>query len=59
MIIQKNIKKKIEEEYTSWESKAYGSRDEKFRKKTGQFFTPPQLTMQMLEKFDDLKRKYS
>ena len=56
MRLTETIKKKIEEEYAAWESKAYGSRDDKHRKRTGQFFTPPVLTVKMLEKFDDLTR---
>lgn len=57
MTISENVKKLIEEEYKNWESVQYVGKDKKERQKLGQFFTPPTLTMQMLEKFESIEDK--
>lgn len=54
MQISDEVKKKIEEEYAHWVNEQYGSKSKEERQKLGQFFTPPALTIKMLEKFDDL-----
>lgn len=51
MTISEDTIKKIEEEYAAWEGRAYGSRDATHRKRTGQFFTPPALTVKTMEKY--------
>lgn len=47
----------IEEEYKQWEAVQYSGKTKKERQKLGQFYTPPVLTIRMLEKFDDIKDK--
>lgn len=54
MKLSQDIIKKIEAEYNEWCSIQYGGNDEKQRKALGQFYTPPVLTVKMLEKFEDL-----
>lgn len=48
---------KIKAEYTEWESQLWAGKDLKERQKLGQFATPPELTVKMLEKFDSIKDK--
>lgn len=50
-------KEKIQAEYDAWQSKQYAGKDKKARQAKSQFFTPPQLTVKMLEKFDSVKDK--
>ena len=38
-----------------WEECQYAGKARKERQKMGQFFTPPELTIQMVEKFEDMK----
>ena len=54
MIISNEIKQKIQEEYDNWVNIQYGSKTKEERQKLGQFFTPPELSIQMLEKYEDL-----
>ena len=44
----------IEEEFDEWKDKMYADKSLSERQDLGQFFTPPELTIQMLEKFDSL-----
>ena len=55
MKITDEIKTKIQAEYDTYVCKAYESKDKKERQKMGQFFTPPALTIKMIEKFDNLE----
>ena len=57
MKITDEIKAKIQAEYDTYVCKAYESKDKKERQKLGQFFTPPALTVKMIEKFDTIKDK--
>ena len=50
-------KEKIQAEYDVWQAEQYAGKDKKERQKLGQFFTPPALTIKMLEKFDTIKDK--
>ena len=50
-------KEKIQAEYDAWQSKQYAGKDKKARQDKAQFFTPPVLTIKMLEKFDTLEDK--
>ena len=50
-------KEKIQAEYDAWQAEQYSGKDKKERQKLGQFFTPPALTVKMLEKFDSVKDK--
>ena len=47
----------IETEFKQWSELQYAGKDKKERQKLGQFFTPPPLTIKMLEKFDTVKDK--
>ena len=54
MTLSDDIKAKIQAEYDAWQSKQYVGKDKKARQAKAQFFTPPPLTIKMLEKFDSL-----
>lgn len=54
MKLVKEIKDKIIKEYTDWYEHQYGDRSLKERQELGQFFTPPELTIKMIEKYDNL-----
>lgn len=43
----------IKEEYTQWKDKMYADNSLSRRKDFGQFFTPPELSIKMLEKFEN------
>lgn len=43
----------IKEEYIHWKDKMYADNSISRRKDFGQFFTPPELSIKMLEKFDN------
>lgn len=43
----------IKEEYTQWKDKMYADRTLAHRKDFGQFFTPPELSIKMLERLSD------
>ena len=55
MKINDEIKSKIQAEYDAWQSQQYAGKDKKARQAKAQFFTPPALTIKMLEKFDSLE----
>ena len=57
MTLNDDIKSKIQAEYDALQSKQYAGKDKKARQAKAQFFTPPQLTIKMLEKFDSLEDK--
>lgn len=57
MVLSDDIKKAIEEEYNSWMDCQYSGKDKTERQKLGQFFTPPPLTIKMLEKFESITNK--
>ena len=44
----------IEEEFDEWKDKMYADKSLSERQDLGQFFTPPELTIRMIEKFQDL-----
>ena len=54
MRLSDDIKQKIVAEYNEFASKQYQNHTEESRKKLGAFYTPPQLSIQMLEKYEDL-----
>lgn len=43
----------IKEEYSQWKDSMYANRTLSERKDFGQFFTPPDLSIKMLEKFEN------
>lgn len=57
MILSNAIKQAIQQEYNSWVDCQYSGKDKKDRQKMSQFFTPPPLTIKMLEKFDSIENK--
>lgn len=57
MILTTEQKTAIEAEFKQWTELQYAGKDKKERQKLGQFFTPPPLTIKMLEKFDTVKDK--
>ena len=57
MKLTKKQKHAIESEFKQWTETQYAGKDKKERQKLGQFFTPPALTIKMLEKFDSVKDK--
>ena len=57
MKLTKKQKNAIESEFKQWTETQYAGKDKKERQKLGQFFTPPALTIKMLEKFDSVKDK--
>lgn len=57
MKLSDEIKNKIQAEYEEWAEIQYAGNDKKQRQKLAQFFTPPVLTIRMLEKFDTLEDK--
>ena len=54
MKIDDETAKKIETEYYDWEKTQYAGNSKSERQEAGQFFTPPSLSIKMLEKFDNL-----
>ena len=48
-------KQNIVDEYNDWFSHQYGGKSVKERQELGQFFTPPQLTIRMIEKLETLE----
>lgn len=54
MQLSNDIKAKIQAEYDAWQAEQYAGKDKKDRQAKGQFFTPPPLSIKMLEKFDSL-----
>ena len=57
MVVSDRQRKAIQEEYDSWVESQYAGKDKKERQKLGQFFTPPVLSIKMLEKFDTVTNK--
>lgn len=55
MQLSDSQKKAIIDEYNQWKDKMYADKTLSERQDFGQFFTPPELTIKMLEKFEDLK----
>ena len=57
MKLTKKQKNAIETEFKQWTETQYAGKDKKERQKLGQFFTPPPLTIKMLEKFESIANK--
>lgn len=55
MKLSEETKNRIQAEYDAWKEIQYVGKDKKERQKLGQFFTPPQLTIRMIEKFESLE----
>lgn len=54
MIVSNNLKFKIKSEFNEWIEHQYAGKSFKERQAFGQFFTPPELSIPMVEKFDSL-----
>ena len=54
MTLTDKQKQDITEEFNQWKDKMYANKSLEDRQDLGQFFTPPELTVKMLEKFDSL-----
>ena len=57
MIISEEIKQKIKDEYNSFKDTQYAGKTLEERRELNAFFTPPELTIKMIEKFDTLENK--
>ena len=57
MKLSKEIIEAIEAEHNKWVAIQYAGKDKKDRQSKGQFFTPPPLTIKILEKFDSITNK--
>ena len=57
MLLTDKQKQDIIEEFNQWKDKMYANKTLTERQDYGQFFTPPELTIQMLEKFENLEGK--
>ena len=54
MKLSEEIKEKIKAEHKQWMDTQYAGKSLKERQKLGAFFTPPELAIEMIEKFDNL-----
>lgn len=57
MKLTNNQKEQIINEYNEWFNQQYGDKTLEERKKLDAFFTPPELTIMMIEQFDSLENK--
>ena len=57
MVLSDNQKEAIINEFNQWKDKMYANKTLAERQDFGMFFTPPELTIQMLEKFENLEGK--
>lgn len=57
MDLSEETKQKIKDEYKEWFNKQYANNSLKERQKLGQFFTPPELSIEMLKKVENLDGK--
>ena len=55
MTLSEETKQKIIEEHNKWKDIQYNGKTKKERQKLGQFYTPPELTIKMIEKFENLE----
>ncbi len=54
MKLTEEQKKAVEQEFSQWKDKMYADKTLAERQDLGQFFTPPELSIKMIEKFTDL-----
>ena len=57
MWLSDDIKARIQTEYDAWFESQYAGKDKTERQKLAQFFTPPALSIRMLEKFETVNDK--
>lgn len=51
MLLSDNVKQQIIDEYNNWFDSQYGDKSLEERKQLDAFFTPPEITIQMLEQY--------
>lgn len=54
MRLSEEAKRRIEQEYLDWFKSQYGNKTKEERKQLGAVFTPPKITIQMIERLDNL-----
>lgn len=57
MTISEETKQKIKDEYNSFKDIQYAGKTLEERKELDAFFTPPELTIKMIEKFESIENK--
>lgn len=57
MRLSDDIKARIQAEYDAWFESQYAGKNKAERQKLAQFFTPPALSIRMLEKFETVENK--
>ena len=57
MIISEEVKQKIKNEYSSFKDIQYAGKTLEERRELDAFFTPPELTIKMIEKFESIENK--
>ena len=57
-ITEINLNNNIIPEYEDWKEQMYAGKSKEERQKMGQFFTPPALSVKMVEKFDDFENYF-
>ena len=55
MVLTDEQKKAITKEYDEWAAAQYAGKSKSERQELGQFYTPPELTIRMIEKFENLE----
>lgn len=57
MKLTNELKQQIKDEYNEFKQQMYAGKSLDERKQLDQFFTPPEITIPMIEKFDDIQNK--
>lgn len=52
MVLTQEVKDRIREEFEDFKTKMYAGKTKEERRKLGQFFTPPDISIQMIERFE-------
>ena len=57
MVLSEKVKQEIINEYESWFNNQYGNTTREYRKSLGAVFTPPSITIKMIERFESIENK--
>lgn len=57
MKLDEKTKDKIRQEHAEWVDRQYGEKSTEERKALAQYYTPPEITIRLLEKFETVKDK--
>lgn len=57
MTLTNEQKQAIVDEYNQWKDRQYAGKTREQRKELDAFFTPPELTIKMIEQFDSIENK--